>query len=54
MNDRNSKVDKKTIDWLLPGDVLIVYQANRYLSETNETELSILQNRIALEGWGKQ
>jgi hypothetical protein len=38
------------IEWLLQGDVSIQYQTRRDLLNEDKKEL---QNRIALEGWGK-
>lgn len=48
-------IDKSdTIDWLLDGDVSIVYQTKRDLLNAKTTELKLLQSRIELEGWGKK
>jgi len=41
--------DKKTIDWLLDGDVSIQYQTRRDLLDDDDPQL---QRRIAKEGWG--
>ena len=42
------------IAWLLKGDVSIQYMTHRYLIDSNETILSQLQSRIALEGFGSE
>lgn len=40
------------IEWLLQGDVCIQYLTRKYLLKENETDLKILRERIASEGWG--
>lgn len=46
--------DNSVIDWLLAGDASVVYQTKRDLLGAEETELRILQRKIAAEGWGHQ
>ena len=41
------------IDWLLEGDIAIKFQTKRDLLDLNNRELSVLQNHISEEGWGK-
>jgi hypothetical protein len=41
------------INWLLEGDVSIQFQTKRDLLKTNKKELSELQKRIEVKGWGK-
>lgn len=43
-------IDKKTISWLLEGDVAIQYLTYKYLLGEEKPEL---QKRIETEGWGK-
>ena len=43
--------DQQIIDWLLKGDVSIQFQVYRDLLGIERKDL---QNRIAMEGWGKQ
>ena len=45
------KLKTKLITWLLEGDVAIQYQVYRDLLSSERPDL---QNRIALEGWGKR
>lgn len=40
-------------EWLLAGDLSIVYQTQRDLLGFPESKLRPVQRRIALEGWGK-
>lgn len=44
-------IETEIIDWLLQGDVSIQYQVHRDLLGADKRAL---QNRIALEGWGRQ
>ena len=46
--------DQSVSDWLLAGDISIVYQAKRDLLPAAEPELQQLQVRIPLEGWGQK
>jgi hypothetical protein len=43
--------ESQIIDWLLKGDVAIQYQVHRDLLGSDKPAL---QNRIALEGWGRR
>ncbi len=45
------KENQEILNWLLQGDVSIQYQTYRDLLNTNKKDL---QERIAIEGWGKQ
>ncbi len=42
----------KTITWLLKGDVSVQYMVHRWLLDADESTLTQLQSRIALEGFG--
>ena len=46
-----SGADPEVMDWLLAGDVAIVFQTRRYLLDDTDQRL---QARIASEGWGKR
>ncbi|HSY75771.1 MAG TPA: prenyltransferase/squalene oxidase repeat-containing protein [Bacteroidia bacterium] len=48
------KINKENIDWLLSGDVSIIYQVKRDLLDASGADLKKLQLRIAEEGWGKE
>jgi len=50
----NNPVPDKILDWLLSGDVSIVYQTRRDLLGEKGKGLNKIQERIATEGWGKQ
>lgn len=46
-------MNQDTIDWLLLGDPSIIYQTSRDLLDVPKEKLMILQNEIAVKGWGK-
>lgn len=49
-----SNIEKRNIDWLLSGDMAIVYQTKRDLLGADDKELKKIQERIASQGWGKR
>lgn len=53
-NQKNMKVDKQIIKWLLEGDPSIRYQTLRDLTDAGAEEIDAERVKISQSGWGKK